>query len=208
MSTTAHPRSTRDRRIGAAILYLAILGLADGCADDGSGDALAVDEWISTTRDVVEKDQPDSDVLQREPNRECELVDDVEVADQNVPLYGSATSLFGEIGTQYQCTWSGADTGSAIVRLEVVLIDEPEHFDSYAELVTTREGNTRINTELGVIHVASTVPDGQTRPITTSILLEPDQNAGVHLIVELFDADAAASWSDADHAQLLVDLAT
>lgn len=165
-----------------------------------------IDHWFATTRTLVDEDRPTNDVLQIDPNADCELVDGIEISGKPLELFGAATARFGDVGDRYQCAWSGDANASANVRLEVVTIDEQADFDDYANLVPTRDGNTVVPTEIGDVQVASFRPDPTTPPLTTSILVDPTHRGGVHLVVELLDPDT--TFTPTDHALLLESLAS
>lgn len=92
------------------------------------------------------------------------------------------------------------------MRLEVVIIDDPDAFANYVSLVPTRDGDTVVATEIGDIHVASFEPDPDRPIVTTSILEVPEQQGSVQLIVELLDP--TLEWTAVDHAALLERLAS
>lgn len=160
-----------------------------------------IERWFSTTRTLAEQHQPESDVMQIDPNSDCELVSEVAVADKPLELFGAATALFGQVGSRYQCAWSGDSNASANVRLEVITIDDYEDFADYKNLIPTREGNTVVATDIGNVQVASFRPDPATPLLTTSVLIDDNEQGGIHLVVEILDP--SLNFTPQDHAQLL-----
>lgn len=192
-------------RPATTIAYLGVLAIfaAAGCNQrDGSSN---IEKWFDATRRLVEQTKPGSDEMQIDASADCELVDDLDVDGRHPELFGAATARFGEVGNRYQCAWSGDSNASANVRLEVVIIDDPAAFASYASLVPTRDGDTVVSTEVGDIHVASFEPDLERPIVTTSILMVPEQQGAVQLVVELLDP--VLDWTADDHAALLARLA-
>ena len=129
-----------------------VLLAAGACGNDEP--MTPIERWFSTTRTLTEQHQPDSDVMQIDPNSDCELVSEVTVAGKPLELFGAATALFGQVGSRYQCAWSGDSNASANVRLEVITIDDYEDFADYKNLIPTRDGNTVVATDIGNVQVA------------------------------------------------------
>lgn len=173
-----------------------------GSSDDAPS---GVARWFATTRVLIEQEHPDSDVMQIDPDANCELVDTIAFDGRKPELFGAGVARFGEIGGRYQCAWSGDQNGSANVRLEVVVIDDRDDFDRYEQLVPEREGNTIVPTDLGDVHVASFQPDPNSPLIVTSVLMIREQQGAVHLVVEILHPDL--NYSPREHAQQLVQLA-
>lgn len=183
------------------VIVIAVVAVVS-CADEARKPS--IHDWFEDSRAAVATNPPDSDVMQIDPSASCELIDEFSVDGKRAELFGAGTALFGDIGTRYQCAWSGDTNGSANVRLEVVMIDNANDFDDYAALIPTRDGNTVVVTPIGDVQVASVVPAGSTRPLTTSVLVRDDEQGGVHLVVELL---IDAEWTPDQHAELLARLA-
>lgn len=187
------------------LLLAALLVVATACASD---EASTIETWFDTTRDIVVETEPDSDVMQIDPNQSCRLVDEFVLEEEPLELTGAAAAKFGEVGDRYQCAWSGDEDLSANVRLEVVVIDEQADFDEYAALVPTREDNEVISTDVGVVQVASFTPEDTDRSVTTAVLVLPEQRGGVQLVVELLDPETTLDWTAEEYGELLASLAT
>lgn len=177
---------------------------AGGCATD---DSTRLESWVDTARDAVAASAPTSDTMQIDPSAACGLVDEIEIGGRQPDLFGAGTAFIGEIGSRYQCAWSGDANGSANVRLEVALIDEPSDYADYTASFTQRDGNVTVPTDIGDVEVATFIPDSG-RPVTTSLVAVPDEQAGIHLVVELLDSDDLDTWTAVDHAELLAQLAS
>ncbi len=184
-------------------------GAVTGCSTED--ETATVERWFEITRTNVADEQPTSDELQIDPNRSCELLDEIAIEERPLELFGAATAQFGDIGGRYQCAWSGDATGdaeeTAAVRLEVVVIDDPVDFRDYAALIPTREDNRVVTTDVGNVQVASFTPDGSERAVTTSILVDPAQRGGIQLVVELLDPELIATWTPETHAEFFAELA-
>ena len=186
---------------------LAVFVLVAGAVSCGGGDdQTTVERWFDETRDVIAEVEPDSDVMQIDPDAGCLLVDEFTVEERPLELFGAGVAKFGEVGDRYQCAWSGDEDLSANVRLEVVVIDQQPDFAEYAALIPTRDDNDVISTDIGVVQVASFTPDDAEQSVTTSVLVLPEQRGGIHLVVELLDPDTARDWTAETYAELLASI--
>jgi hypothetical protein len=213
-NTQHRPSHYRTNRIIArqlstrrcTLVVILFVSLVASCGTASKTTTTAIDRWFATTRALVSQDKPIDDILQLDPNENCDLVDDIEIAGKRLEPFGAATAQFGNIGDRYQCAWSGDTNTSANVRLEVVIIDDPADFNDYAELISTRDGNTVVSTGIGDVQVAEYRPSPTGPPLTTSILVDATHLGGIHLVVELLDS--TLRFTPVDHARLLETLAS
>lgn len=188
--------------LGAIVVASATIS---GCAR--SQQRSTIERWFDTAREHIAQADPDSDVMQIDPSATCALVDDLAVDGRSLELFGAGVAMLGAVGDRYQCAWSGDVTMSANARLEIEVFDSAPDFAHQVEVIPTRAGNTVVATGIGDVQVTMDPPPGSAGPVTTAILVVPDQQGLVTMVVEPLDPATSDTWSPTAAADLLDEIA-